>query len=196
MDPDAGRARPANEAISAPPDRAERPRSSPPADEAETDTGPEPEDTTKIAFGNEDLKEAVREGMGVTIFFVGVAGALWYWIGASSENSFLMAMLHAFWPWGLLAMFAGGLIQGTRGAMRLSQEADEKPIESGEAFVLAFGAMCVLAKGFLKETKEEGQDGLQFLAKALVVIAAIVLLLLVFEPAMLDDIKRWLDENL
>lgn len=192
MDPDAGRARPANEALSAPPDRAEQPRSSLPADEAEAGAGPEPEDSTKITFGDERLKESVREGMGVVIFFVGVAGALWYWIGASSENSFLMAMLHAFWPWGLLAMFAGGLVQGTRGAMRLSQESDEKPIESGEGFVLAVGAMCVLAKGVLKETKEDGQS----LAKVLVVLAAIVLLLLVFAPSALEEIKRWLESHL
>lgn len=191
MDPDASRARPATEALSAPLDRAEQPRSAP-ADEAEAGAGPEPEDSTEITFGDERLKESVREGMGVVIFFVGVAGALWYWIGASSQNSFLMAMLHAFWPWGLLAMFAGGLVQGTRGAMRLSQESDEKPIESGEGFVLAVGAMCVLAKGVLKETKEDGQS----LAKVLVVIAAIVLLLLVFAPSALEEIKRWLESHL
>lgn len=196
MDPDASRAQPANEALSAPLDRAEQPRSSSPTDEAEAGAGPEPEDSTKITFGDERLKESVREGMGVVIFFVGVAGALWYWIGASSQNSFLMAMLHAFWPWGLLAMFTGGLVQGTRGAMRLSQESDDKPIESGEGFVLAVGAMCVLAKGFLKEAKEDGQDGLQFFAKALVVIAAIVLLLLVFAPSALEEIKRWLESHL
>ena len=191
MDPDASRAQPATEALSAPLDRAEQPRSSP-TDEAEAGAGPEPEDTTKINFGDERLKESVREGMGVVIFFVGVAGALWYWIGASSQNSFSMAMLHAFWPWGLLAMFAGGLVQGTRGAMRLSQESDEKPIESGEGFVLAVGAMCVLAKGVLKETKEDGQS----LAKVLVVIAAIVLLLLVFAPSALEEIKLWLESHL
>jgi len=191
MDPDASRARPATEALSAPLDRAEQPRSAP-ADEAEAGAGPEPEDSTEITFGDERLKESVREGMGVVIFFVGVAGALWYWIGASSENSFLMAMFRAFWPWGLLAMLAGGLVQGTRGAMRLSQESDEKPIESGEGFVLAVGAMCVLAKGVLKETKEDGQS----LAKVLVVIAAIVLLLLVFAPSALEEIKRWLESHL
>lgn len=191
MDPDASRAQPATEALSVPLDRAEQSRSSP-ADEAETGAGPKPEDSTKINFGDERLKESVREGMGVVIFFVGVAGALWYWIGASSQNSFSMAMLHAFWPWGLLAMFAGGLVQGTRGAMRLSQESDEKPIESGEGFVLAVGAMCVLAKGVLKETKEDGQS----LAKVLVVIAAIVLLLLVFAPSALEEIKRWLESRL
>lgn len=191
MDPDASRAQPATEALSVPLDCAEQPRSSP-ADEAEAGGGPKPEDSTKINFGDERLKESVREGMGVVIFFVGVAGALWYWIGASSQNSFSMAMLHAFWPWGLLAMFAGGLVQGTRGAMRLSQESDEKPIESGEGFVLAVGAMCVLAKGVLKETKEDGQS----LAKVLVVIAAIVLLLLVFAPSALEEIKRWLESRL
>lgn len=191
MDPDASRAQPATEALSVPLDRAEQPRSSP-ADEAEAGAGPKPEDSTKINFGDERLKESVREGMGVVIFFVGVAGALWYWIGASSQNSFSMAMLHAFWPWGLLAMFAGGLVQGTRGAMRLSQESDDKPIESGEGFVLAVGAMCVLAKGVLKETKEDGQS----LAKVLVVIAAIVLLLLVFAPSALEEIKLWLESHL
>lgn len=198
MDSEPDRARSTNALAPNPvPPGEERPRSSHPADEAETDTRtPTPADTAKIAFRDERLKEAVIEGVAVAAFFVAVAGALWYWIGASSENSFWMALLYAFWPWGLLAMFVGGLIQGTRGAMRLSQESDEQPIESVEAFVLAAGAMAVAAKGALTEAKEDGKDSLQFIVKAVVFIAAIVLLLLVFEPAILEDIKRWLDRNL
>ena len=192
MDSEAGRARSTNALATNPvPPGAERPRSSAPAAETET-PGTETEEKERAESEDRRVREAVTGGMVVVFLIVGGLGAYWFWSDPSSPNLIWTAIWEVLWPWGLLAALAGGLLQGMRCALRIRRESEDGPAETGEAFTLAAFAMWGVVRGFLKETKEDGQS----LAKVLVVLAAIVLLLLVFAPSALEEIKRWLESHL
>ena len=193
MDSDADRTR-STSALAPKPIRPDaEPRPSEPDAETETPDGTEePEQEDRAESEALRVREAVIGGMVVVFFIVGGLGAYWFWSDASSPNLIWTAIWEVLWPWGLLATFAGGLLQGMRCALRIRRESEDGPVETGEAFPLAAVAMWGVLRGFLKETKEDGQS----LAKVLVVIAAIVLLLLVFAPSALEEIKRWLESHL
>lgn len=192
MDSEADRARSTNALATNPvPPGAERPRSSAPAAETET-PGTETEEADRAESEDRLVREAVTGGMVVVFLIVGGLGAYWFWSDPSSPNLIWTAIWEVLWPWGLLAALAGGLLQGMRCALRIRRESEDGPAETGEAFALAAFAMWGVVRGFLKETKEDGQS----LAKVLVVLAAIVLLLLVFAPSALEEIKRWLESHL
>ena len=193
MDSDADRTRSTSALVPEPIRPDAEPRPSEPAAETETPDGTtEPEEADRAESEDRRVREAVTGGMVLVFLIVGGLGAYWFWSDASSPNLIWTAIWEVFWPWGLLAALAGGFLSGMRCALRIRQESEDRPVETGEAFVLAAFAMWGVVRGFLKETKEDGQS----LAKVLVVIAAIVLLLLVFAPSALDEIKRWLDSHL
>lgn len=193
MDSEPDRGRPAHAAAPAALDRGEPPRPSEPAAEAKLPSGTEEtEETGQVAFEDGRVREAVAGGMAIVFLIVGGLGAFWFWNDASSPNLIWTAIWQVFWPWGLLATIAGGLLLGMLSALRISRESEDGPIESGEALAVAAFALWGVARGFLKEAGEDGR----FVAKALVVVAAIVLLLLVFEPSILEEIERWLERNL
>lgn len=193
MEPEADRT-PSTSALApdtTPPDAELRPSES--VAEAEApDRTKEPEEADRAESEDRRVREAVTGGMVVVFLIVGGLGAYWFWSDPSSPNLIWTAIWEVLWPWGLLAVLAGGLLQGMRCALRIRRESEDGPVETGEAFALAAFAMWGVVRGFLKETKEDGQS----LAKVLVVIAAIVLLLLVFAPSALEEIKRWLESHL
>ena len=136
------------------------------------------------------MKEAFRAGMVAGGAVVLGIVALRYWGGFSAAPSFLDALWPAL-PLAFAAMVVGGAIQCLRCALRLGREQpDGEDWGFSDALVGVGAVMAVLAWGFLKEAKEDGTDSLKFGAVAIVVIAAVVFLLLVFAPSVLEDLRR------
>lgn len=179
--------RSADEHARRPIDREERPASTePPEKESRPPQSPALEDSEALAT----MKEAFRDGMvagGAVVF--GIV-ALRYWGGFSAAPSFLDALWPAL-PLLFAAIVVGGATQCLRCSLRLGREQPEgEGWGLSDALVGVGAVMAVLAWGFLKEAKEDGTDTLRFGAVAIVVVAAVVFLLLVFAPSVLDDLRR------
>ena len=179
--------RPSDEAPRRPTDREEPP---PSEEAAEKESRPPPASAFEDSEALATMKEAFRDGMvagGAVVF--GIV-ALRYWGGFSAAPSFLDALWPAL-PLLFAAIVVGGAIQCLRCALRLGREQPEgEGWGLSDALVGVGAVMAVLAWGFLKEAKEDGTDTLKFGAVAIVVVAAVVFLLLVFAPSLLDDLRR------
>lgn len=178
---------PSDEAPRRPTDREEPP---PSEEAAEKESRPPPASAFEDSEALATMKEAFRDGMvagGAVVF--GIV-ALRYWGGFSAAPSFLDALWPAL-PLLFAAIVVGGAIQCLRCALRLGREQPEgEGWGLSDALVGVGAVMAVLAWGFLKEAKEDGTDTLKFGAVAIVVVAAVVFLLLVFAPSLLDDLRR------
>ena len=137
------------------------------------------------------MQEAVRDGMGAGAALGLGLPLLGYWVGFSAALSVWDALWAAV-PWGLSAMVVGGFVQGTRHALGIiaGDGDEERSPELPEALGITAIAMAAMAWGSLKEAKVEGQETLKWGAAAVVILAALVFLLLVFAPSVLDDIRR------
>ena len=179
--------RPSDEAPRRPTDREEPP---PSEEAAEKESRPPPASAFEDSEALATMKEAFRDGMvagGAVVF--GIV-ALRYWGGFSAAPSFLDALWPAL-PLAFVAIVVGGAIQCLRCSLRLGREQPEgEGWGLSDALVGVGAVMAVLAWGFLKEAKEDGTDTLKFGAVAIVVVAAVVFLLLVFAPSLLDDLRR------
>ena len=179
--------RPSNGEVNRPADRRERPAS---AETAGRESPAPPATALEDSEALTTLKEAFRDGMVAGSALVLGIAALAYWAGFSAAPSFLDALWSAM-PLALVAMVVGGAVQCLRGSLRLGAEQPEgKGWEFSEALVAVGAVMAVMARDFLMEAKEDGKDTLRFGALAIVVVAALVFLLLVFAPSVLEDLRR------
>lgn len=179
--------RPADEEARRPTDREERPASE---EAAEEKSRPPPVSAFEDSEALATMKDAFRDGMVAGGAVVLGIVALRYWGGFSAAPSFLDALWPAL-PLGFVAIVVGGAIQCLRCSLRLGREQPEgEGWGLSDALVGVGAVMAVLAWGFLKEAKEDGTDTLKFGAVAIVVVAAVVFLLLVFAPSVLDDLRR------
>lgn len=184
--------RPGDENAGRSTDRKERPASEEAAEKeaAEKEAGPPQSSVVEDSEALAAMKEAFRDGMVAGGAVVLGIVALRYWGGFSAAPSFLDALWPAL-PLAFAAMVVGGAIQCLRCALRLGREQpDGEAWGLSDALVGVGAVMAVLAWGFLKEAKEDGTDSLKFGAVAIVVIAAVVFLLLVFAPSVLEDLRR------
>ena len=178
--------RPSNEDANRPADRQERPAS---AETAGRESPAPPATALEDSEALTTLKEAFRDGMVAGSALVLGIAALAYWAGFSAAPSFLDALWSAM-PLALVAMVVGGAVQCLRGSLRLGAEQPDGGWEFSEALVAVGAVMAVMARDFLMEAKEDGKDTLRFGALAIVVVAAVVFLLLVFAPSVLEDLRR------
>ncbi len=178
---------PPDEDARRPAGREERPASE---DAAEKETRPPQSSALEDSEALAAMKEAFRDGMvAVSAVVLGIV-AIGYWGGFSTAPSFLDALWPVL-PLAFVAMILGGVIQCLRCSLRLGREQPEgEGWGFSDALVGVGAVMAVLAWGFLKEAKEDGTDSLKFGAVAIVVIAAVVFLLLVFAPSVLEDLRR------